>query len=84
MIALILGLTVGFVGITGVYYYWGKIKEQRPTIQEAMDELHLAQNKLHKKRELLVEKIATTGKTISENVLVNKQGELCVDIICCR
>ena len=62
----------------------GKNQEQRPTVQEAIHALHLAQDDLYEKRQLLIIEIDIAAENIRKNVLVNEQGELCVDIICCR
>ncbi|XP_067028813.1 charged multivesicular body protein 4c-like [Acropora muricata] len=59
-----------------VVNYWEKTKEQRPTVQEAIHALHLAQDDLYEKRQLLIIEIDIAAENIRKNVLVNEQAAL--------
>ena len=73
--AVAIGLVIGAI------YFLAKSKEQRPTVQKAIEELRSTEGMLDNKRQWLREEVDLADKTTRTNVRRDERGELCVDTI---
>ncbi|XP_044168962.1 charged multivesicular body protein 4c-like [Acropora millepora] len=67
---------VAVVVVIGAFHFLPKIKENRPTVQQANQELRSTENKFINKRRRVTEEIAQAEQTITTNVLCDERAAL--------